>query len=94
MENSHEQSAMTPLLAEGLAQFAAAAVRITSQGLARLPPVYRQQLRESIDAGDAAFTVQIDLPSGNVRVLVDGKHWIGPQVLFAAELPEKAPVIN
>lgn len=75
-------------LAEGLATLAAGAVRVASEGLAHLTAEYRAQIQQSVDAGQCQLTVQIDLPSGQVRVLADGPGWIKPQCLFAVELPE------
>jgi hypothetical protein len=75
-------------LADGLARLGSGAVRVASEGLAHLPADVRERIQRSVDAGQCALTVQIDLPSGAVRLLADGPGWIKPQCLFAVELPE------
>lgn len=72
-------------LAEGLAKVAAGATRVAAEALAGLPPVHCQQIRQAIDAGKCALTLQIDLPSMDIRVLADGEGWLTPQCLFAVE---------
>jgi hypothetical protein len=78
---------MSERLAEGLAALAAAGVRVSAEALARLPAPYRDAIQRSVDNDQGALTVQVDLPSGAVRVLIDGEGWVAPQVLLAAEVP-------
>ena len=76
---------MTPGLEQALALLNIAAQRVIAQSLVRLPEVHRQQIQSAVDSEQCALTVQIDLPSLDVRVLADGDGWIKPQVLFALE---------
>ena len=72
-------------LAEALALLSATALRVSAAGMARLPAVHREQIQRAEDAGQCALTVQVDLPTLDLRVMADGAGWLAPQVLFATE---------
>lgn len=76
---------MTPALAEGLATLQLGAQRVIAAALARLPEVHRLQIRNAVEGGSCALTLQIDLPTMDVRVMADGDGWLQPQVLMALE---------
>lgn len=81
-----EQDTIEPIkerLAEGLATVAAGAQRVIAEALAGLPAVHREQIRQAVDANKCTLTLQVDLPSMDIRVLADGEGWLKPQVLFA-----------
>lgn len=79
------ESNTTPRLEEACQALIAAATRVASYSHASVPPSYFQQIREAVDSGNAAFSVQVDLPSGAIRVLVDGANWVSPQCLLNLE---------
>lgn len=76
---------LSPGLAVALEQLLPAAIRMASYYGATIPEGYALQIREAVDAGQATLSVQIDLPSGAVRVLVDGEGFAGPTCLLALE---------
>lgn len=79
---------VTPQLAEQLARLMGGAIGVSSHGLSSLPAEHCARIRSAVDAEQCQLTVQIDLPSGNVRVLADGPGWLQPQCLFACEIPD------
>lgn len=90
MANDNEIE-ITPRIQEGIQWLLQGAIRVSADGLVRLNEGYRQQIKNAIDAEQAALTVQIDLPGGTVRVLIDGENWAGPQCLFAIENMAASP---
>ena len=72
-------------LAEAAALMLPHAIRVASRALALCVPGYRRQIQQAIDDEAAAITVQCDLPSGAIRVLIDGDGWPRPQCLLAID---------
>lgn len=79
------ESNTTPRLEEACQALIAAATRVASYSHASVPPSYFQQIRAAVDDGKASLTVQVDLPAGSIRVLVDGEQWVAPQCLLNLE---------
>jgi len=74
--------AVTPEMLLGCQALLAGAVRIASYAYTQVPADHWDRIRRAVDEGQAALTVQVDLPAGTVSVLVDGQGWIAPQCLL------------
>ena len=59
-------------LAEGCAWLTRGALRVAAEGLAKVKPGRWRAIQSDVGAGRASLTVQVDLPSGAVRVLSAG----------------------
>lgn len=66
--------------------------RVIAHAHLNLPAEHWARIRQSVDDGMAAFTVQVDIPSATVSVFVDGQGWAAPQCLLRLEPPEKVEV--
>ena len=85
----NDEERITPRLAQGLEAARLGAQRVIAEALARLPEVHRLQIQRAVDSGQCALTLQIDLPSYDVRVMADGEGWLKPQCLFVLKRDEQ-----
>lgn len=87
MNESTPRPQLPERLAEGLRALVAGAFRVAAHvEFGGIPAEHWKRVKATIAAGDAQLTVQVDVPSAAVRVLVDGKAWAAPECLFSIEL--------
>lgn len=75
----------TPRLDDACRDLVAAATRVAGYSHASVPREFFDQIRAAVDDGKASLTVQVDLPTGAIRVLADGEDWLAPQCLLNIE---------
>jgi hypothetical protein len=86
------RSAIPARLADALNLLVSGALRAATYALEQLPPDERRKMMQLLEDGSGGYTVQIDLPSGEMRVMADAKHFAEPVVLLACE--HQSPIFD